>query len=256
MQLAAGELLLALDAVNLKKREGLTSQPGLALVWVGNDAQTAAFVRVKQRKAQKLNCQFFLHHFDAGDERQLDATIKGLNQRPDIHGIVVQLPLPPEINGDELIKIINPAKDVDGLTPGSPFPAPTATGIVQLLQANQINLSDRKTVILGAGPLVGAPLAAIFKKNGWHFTQITKKAETQADVIQKNNLLISCTGVAHLVQPGMVHPDMIVVDGSGIDVDVAQIEPLVAAVTPVKGAIGPLTVTNLFTNLLTAASKN
>jgi methylenetetrahydrofolate dehydrogenase (NADP+)/methenyltetrahydrofolate cyclohydrolase len=254
MQLAASELLLALDAVNLKRRESLAHQPGLALVWVGNDAQTAAFVRVKQRKAQKLNCQFFLHHFDVGDERQLDATIKGLNQRPDIHGIVVQLPLPPEINSNELVNIINPAKDVDGLTPDSPFPAPTATGIVQLLQANQINLANRKTVILGAGPLVGAPLAALFKKNGWPFTQIIKKAETQTDVIRKNDLLISCTGVTYLVQPEMVNPEMIVVDGSGIDVDVAQIEPLVAAVTPTKGAIGPLTVTNLFTNLLVATT--
>lgn len=254
MQLVASELLLALDADNLKKREHLAIQPGLALVWVGNDSQTAAFVRVKQRKAQKLNCQFFLHHFDAGDERQLDATIKGLNQRPDIHGIVVQLPLPPEVNRNELIKIINPTKDVDGLTPDSPFPAPTASGIIQLLKANQVNLSKRKTVILGAGPLVGAPLAAMFKKNGWPFTQITKKAETQADTIQKNDLLISCTGVTHLVRPEMVHSDMVVVDGSGIDVNVAEIEPLVTAVTPSKGAIGPLTVTNLFTNLLDATT--
>jgi methylenetetrahydrofolate dehydrogenase (NADP+)/methenyltetrahydrofolate cyclohydrolase len=125
---------------------------------------------------------------------------------------------------------------------------------VQLLQANQINLANRKTVILGAGPLVGAPLAALFKKNGWPFTQIIKKAETQTDVIRKNDLLISCTGVTYLVQPEMVNPEMIVVDGSGIDVDVAQIEPLVAAVTPTKGAIGPLTVTNLFTNLLVATT--
>lgn len=253
MQLTARELLSALDAANLQKRETLTKEPGLALVWVGNDILTAAFVRVKQRYAQKLNCQFFLHHFDAADERQLDATIKGLNQRPDITGIVLQLPLPPELDRDELMKVINPTKDVDGLTPGSPFPAPTATGIVQLLQANNIDLSKKKTMILGAGPLVGAPLATLFKKNGWPFSQITKKAETQAAEIQQSNILISCTGVTHLVTQAMVHPEMIVVDGSGIDVDIKQIEPLVAAVTPTKGAVGPLTVTNLFANLLQAS---
>jgi len=255
MQLSAKELLAALDQQLLTNRQKITKKPGLALVWVGDDAPTGVFVRAKQRKAQQLNVEFFLHHFEKVTERQLEATLMGLSAKKDIDGIVLQLPLPKEVAVDKMLAVIVMEKDIDGLKPNSVFIAPTPGGIIALLKHHQVDLPKRKTIILGAGPLVGAPLATQFKQHGWPFVQIAKQAEKQAEKIREGDLLIACTGVEGLVTPAMVHPKMIVVDGSGLDVNVSQIEPLVAAITPAKGAVGPLTVSYLFRNLLQAAGS-
>lgn len=255
MRLLAKELIAKSEASLQKIREGLKVTPGFAHIWVGQDPQTAIFVRVKKRQAERLSCNYFLHDFAAADNRQLKALILGLNVRPDIHGIVLQLPLPKTNNVNELIETIAPEKDIDGLRVGSPFPAPTPSGIIALLEANDINPIDRRTVIIGAGRLVGMPLSKIFRERKWPFTHITQDAESQANVIREHDIVISCTGVNGLVKPAMVTGETIVIDGSGVDVDVKEIEPLVSAVTPSKGAVGPLTVQFLFQNLLEAATK-
>lgn len=254
MLLDAKKLLAERETQLQAAREKLTVQPGLALIWVGDDSNTAAFTRVKERLAKKLNCAFFLHHFEAAENRQLEALIKGLNGRKDIHGIVLQLPLPKNVDRQKLISVIDPKKDVDNLSGGAPYSSPTPTGIIDLLRANSIDPATHSTIILGDGLLVGQPLANIFRGNGWPFTQVNSHAENQAAKIRQHDLLISCTGVPGLVTPAMTNAKMVVVDGSGVDVDVASIEKLVAAVTPAKGAVGPLTVSQLFTNLLQAAA--
>jgi methylenetetrahydrofolate dehydrogenase (NADP+)/methenyltetrahydrofolate cyclohydrolase len=254
MQLSAKDLLARLDDDLAKKRAELDAQPGMALIWVGDDNQTSLFIKSKQKKAQELNCNFMLHHFSAIEERQLDALIKGLNVKKDIHGIVLQLPLSDNLDPDRLINLIVPAKDVDGLTRGSRFEEPTPKGIIELLLANDINPAEKKTVILGAGRLVGAPLSRMFEERKWMFSQIDADAESHVNEIRHADILISCTGKEGIVSETMVHENMVVVDGSGIDVDIKKIEPLVKAVTPKKGAIGPLTVDYLFANLLTTIS--
>lgn len=254
MQLQAKALLSRLRERLVEQRSSLTAAPGLALIWVGNDPQTATFVRVKQRTAKQLGCQFFLHHFDAIDQRQLTAVIASLNRRSDVHGIVVQLPLPKSIDTDSIIDTIAPKKDIDGLRPGSAYAAPTALGIVTLLQENSVNLRLLKTAIIGAGRLVGGPLAKIFTAQGWSFLQIDRKAEERSADIRQADVIIAATGIKHLLLPEMVHDKSIVVDGSGIDVDLEKIEPLVAKITPARGAVGPLTVHYLFENLLRAAA--
>lgn len=196
-----------------------------------------------------------MHDFERAQTRQLEALIQGLNARKDVDGIVLQLPLPVAVDRQKLIDAIAPEKDVDNLRGDAPYPSPTPTGIVDLLQANGINPPARSTVILGDGLLVGRPLADIFRSNGWPFEQINSKAESQAEKIRAADLLIACTGVPGLVTSSMVNKKMVVVDGSGVDVDVKTIEPLVAAVTPTKGAVGPLTIAQLFANLLEAAGR-
>jgi len=255
MFLEAKELLDEQKLELRKIRENLAVKPGLALVWVGDDPQTGAFVRAKQRYAQELDCQFFLHKFDHLGERQLGALIESLNQNKFVHGIVLQLPLPQEINIDRMIALINPDKDVDGLGRNSKFEPPTPSGIIALLIKNKIDPGKLKTVILGAGRLVGAPLAKVFNARNWNYSQIDHSAETKIDEIKSADLLIACTGVDGLITPEMVRKEMVLIDGSGVDVDVDRLEPLVAAITPKKGAIGPLTVANLFKNLLQAVSS-
>jgi methylenetetrahydrofolate dehydrogenase (NADP+) / methenyltetrahydrofolate cyclohydrolase len=243
MQLESKQLLLAKNNELEQLRSNWKSPPGIALIWVGDDQQTAAFVRVKQRKAKELSCVFMLHHFPTITDRQLSAVINSLNARKDIHGIVLQLPLPKNVDTDRAIMEIAPQKDIDGLRSDSRLTAPTAQGIVELLEH-----------ILGDGRLVGHPLAEIFKKNGWSFTQFSTDAKRHSAEIRSHDVLISATGQNGLVGAEMVHKEMVVVDGSGVDVDIEAIESLVALITPKKGAIGPLTVCNLFENLLTSLS--
>ena len=255
MQLLAKELLSRRLSQLLTSRKKLSSTPGLALIWVGEDIQTATYIRAKQVVAKKLNCQFFLHHFPSANQKQLESVIDGLNGRKDIDGIVLQLPLPKTVDTETLIGKVSLTKDTDNLSGDSPYASPTPSSIIALLNFYKIDLKKCQTVVLGAGRLVGGPLAHVFAKNNWPLTIISKKAKSQAEIIHKHDLLISATGVKHLVTPAMVHKDMVVVDGSGVDVDLKEIEPLVAKITPSQGAIGPLTVSFLFENLLKVASQ-
>jgi methylenetetrahydrofolate dehydrogenase (NADP+)/methenyltetrahydrofolate cyclohydrolase len=255
MQLLAKELLSQRLAELHSKRKKLSQAPGLALIWVGEDTQTATYIRAKQAEAKKLDCQFFLHHFPSANQRQLESVIDGLNGRKDINGIVLQLPLPKTLDTEALINKVSPNKDIDNLCGHSPYNSPTPSSITSLLNFHKVDLKTCRTVVLGAGRLVGGPLAKVFSANNWPLTVVTKHAKSQAESISNHNLLISATGVRNLVTPEMVNKDMIVVDGSGLDVDVEQIEPLVEKITPAKGAIGPLTVSFLFENLLIAARQ-
>lgn len=249
MQLQAKDLLEKRLAELKEKRDGWKKPPGIALIWVGKDKQTEKFINAKKELAKKLNCEFFLHHFDQIDERHLMSVIENINNKKEINGIVLQLPLP-NLNVEKFIAKINPEKDIDGLTLNSKFTAPTPAGIIALLKENDINLLNSKTVIIGNGKLVGKPLGKIFQDNNWPFEQINDHAESHIANIKKCNLIISCTGVPGIISPTMVTKDTIIVDGSGVDVDIKIIEPLAKAVTPTKGAIGPLTVSYLFENLL------
>lgn len=255
MLLETKGLLTERDIWLKQQRSLLKIKPSLAHIWVGDDAQTAIFVRVKKNKAAVLDCDYALHNFPTADNRQLASLISGLNNRKDINGIVLQLPLPKANNVDQLISLIAPQKDVDGLTPNSPYPTPTPSGVLAIMAANNINPAKMKTVIIGAGRLVGAPLAKMFTAKKWPFTHIVTDAEKQTEKICSHNLLIACSGVAGLITPAMVTKESIVIDATGVDADVKTLEPLVYAITPVKGAIGPLTVSFLFENLFKAASN-
>lgn len=253
MQLTAVELLEERTARLVKLRAEISATPTLALVWIGEDRQTALFVKAKQKAIKDLGGELQLHHFSKIDTRQLEALLQSLAGNKKVHGVVLQLPLPANLQTERMIALISPEKDVDGLIVGSVFPAPTPSGIIALLEANNVNPGKQKTVIIGAGKLVGAPLKRMFDERGWPVTLIIKDAAAQAELIRSHNILISCTGVSDLVTPAMVNSEMIVVDGSGVDVNVAAIEPLVRMITPKRGAVGPLTVSFLMENVLAAA---
>jgi len=252
--LLSGKALVEHLAAELKeKRRRLTRPPGLGLIWVGDDPQTGVFVRAKARKAQELGCEFVLHHLEQATQEQIAALIASLNSNKKIDGIVLQLPLPKNLRVDPLINSLEPRKDIDALGQNSPYLAPTVAGIIALLNEYKINPAEEKTVILGDGRLVGRPLAKKFQKENWPFQQITSRAEERENEIKKCSLLIAATGVPRLVGEGMVQKEMVVIDGSGVDTDPSRLEHLVRAITPARGAIGPLTVSFLFSNLLQAS---
>ena len=252
--LKSEELITRLENKLVSKIEKLKTPPTLALIWVGDDQQTMKFVKAKKNKSSGLGILFSLHHFEKIEERQLNALIGSLNAKKDVDGIIIQLPLPKNIKEGKVLNKIVLEKDVDNLN-GGDFPPPTPTGIIKLLQNNNIDLANKKTVIIGGGRLVGNPLAKIFKKNSWNFKQITSSAEAHTDEIVKADVLISATGVEGLVIPKMVNSNMVVVDGSGMDVKVEVIGPLVKLITPKKGAVGPLTVLSLLENVVNSAER-
>lgn len=238
-----------------KTRSTISKAPTLALIWVGEDAQTKKFISAKQKMAAELECEFVLHHFPALEERQLSAVIEGLSNNKHIDGLVLQLPLPTQINATRMINLIDGKKDIDNLRELNLYKSPTPTGIAQLLQHNKIDLTAVKTCILGSGRLVGAPLSKIFDANNWNYIQISADAHKHLDEISSCQVLISCTGVPGIIDQRFVNEGMIVVDGSGVDVLVAEVEKHCKAVTPIKGCIGPLTVLNLYENLFTAVTQ-
>lgn len=255
MLLSAKDLVTKTTKELISERQKIKTRPGMALIWVGNDAQTKTFIRVKQQKAKQLDCDFYLYHLEDAKFDQLAALMRGLNRKKEIHGIVLQLPLPRKEETQALIDLMSPAKDIDHLRPDSLFDAPTPSGILAILSHHGINPAKQRTAILGAGRLVGAPLAEMFTKNNWNFIQIPRRAKEHLEEIRHHDILISGTGVSGLVTPTFIGPDMVVVDGSGIDVDVPAVEKVAKAVTPSKGAVGPMTVCFLFRNLLLAAKQ-
>ena len=249
MLLDAKDLIEEYKSDLLSRRQLLSYQPVLALVWIGEDKQTESFINAKIKLAKLLDCQLKVHHLLKAEEMQVEALIQTLNNNKEIKGLVLQLPMIGDLNTNRLINFIDPLKDVDNLTGKTTFPDPTPSAILRLLEYYKYELKN--IVILGSGRLVGKPLSDILNKKGIAHDIVKEKAEEKSDFIKNHDILISATG-KNIVNAEMVNENMVVIDASGVDVDSKTIEPLVKSVTPSKGVIGPLTVCELFDNLLTA----
>ena len=239
--------------------EGMTVKPHLAIIQVGNDSASDAFVKVKQRYGEAIGVKVTLHKLDSKD---LNAKLAQLNNDDTVHGIIVQLPLPAELNADEVLNQIEPAKDVDGLGADSQYASATPAAILGLLKEHQIDLADRKIAILGQGRLVGKPLAQILQDQGHQPTVFDEHSPNIAAELPKYNVIITATGQPGLLTSQMVAAGTVIVDAGTSRVDgrlVGDVDPELyergdIQVSPVPGGVGPLTVCALFANLLQAAS--
>jgi methylenetetrahydrofolate dehydrogenase (NADP+) / methenyltetrahydrofolate cyclohydrolase len=269
------------EIIDLKK-DGIV--PGLAAVLVGDDMASSIYVRSKAKACEQIGIYSEVMKFPQNmtEEKLLDV-INELNNRLDINGILVQLPLPKQINEEEIIVAVDPKKDVDGFHPfnvgmmwaGKPTFLPcTPYGIQELLVRNGYDPSGKHVVILGRGSLVGKPLATMLvqKAKGANATVTVchtgtvdmKYFSKQADI------LISAIGKAYFVGKDMVKPGAIVVD-VGInrledktkekgyrvvgDVNFEEVSEIAGAITPVPGGVGPMTIAMLLTNTAKAAKK-
>lgn len=239
------------DLKLLKKKK---IQPAMAVILVGEDPASLAYIKVKEKVAQRLGVDFKLFHLPAiTPEKEVEKLIDDLNKNKYISGIIVQLPLPESFKTDKIIQKIKKEKDMDGFRGG--YPAPTAQAILAMLKFYGFDLKDKKIVIVGYGRLVGQPLVKLLKKQG--LKPIVCDSKT-ADLNQKTkgaDILISATGIAGLVKPAMVRKEAIVIDaGATGDVD-PLVYQKVQGYTPVPGGVGPVTVAILFSNLCKAAQK-
>jgi methylenetetrahydrofolate dehydrogenase (NADP+)/methenyltetrahydrofolate cyclohydrolase len=252
---------------------GLGFQPGLATVLVGDDPASHTYVRGKRRDAEAVGIRSIHHEPPASiTQTELNHLIQELNADDSVDGILVQLPLPGDLDGEATVEQIDPAKDVDGLHPfslgklmlGRPGLRPcTPSGIMRMLDHYGIATSGARAVVVGRSFLVGRPLAMLLSEKGCDATVSMAHSRTTdlAAVTREADILVAAVGVPRLLGAEHVKPGATVIDvgvnrtddGLVGDVDFDAVLEVAGAVSPVPGGVGPMTRAMLLSNTLSAA---
>ncbi|MBQ1517584.1 MAG: bifunctional methylenetetrahydrofolate dehydrogenase/methenyltetrahydrofolate cyclohydrolase FolD [Clostridia bacterium] len=261
---------IAKETKELADKTGTT--PGLAVVIVGDDPASQTYVRNKAKACEEVGFYSEVVSLPANtSQRDLLKVIAELNDRIDIDGILVQLPLPKHINEKAVIGKISPKKDVDGFTPsnagkvliGSPKFAPcTPAGIMELVKSTGINIEGKHCVVVGRSNIVGKPVAMMMLHENATVTICHSKTANLKEITSKADILIAAVGKPGFITGDMVKEGAVVID-VGInrneegklcgDVNFEQVEPKAGFITPVPGGVGPMTITMLLKNTLDAA---
>jgi methylenetetrahydrofolate dehydrogenase (NADP+)/methenyltetrahydrofolate cyclohydrolase len=249
--------------------------PHLAAVLVGEDPASAVYVRNKQLACQKAAMKSTLHRLPATTSpSQMLELIEGLNADAAVHGILVQLPLPPGLDAAPVLEAVRPSKDVDGFHPenvgrlhqGRPRFVPcTPAGVMRLLAVSGIQTSGRHAVVIGRSDIVGKPMAALLAQKGADAT-VTLCHSRTADIAaytRQADILVAAVGIPEFVRGDWVKPGAVVIDvginrvGGRLigDVDHAAAARVASAITPVPGGVGPMTIAMLLGNTLLAAER-
>ena len=260
---------LAARAATLKTR-GVT--PTLAVILVGDDPASAVYVRNKIAACEKVGIRSLHYRYDAAVEQSaVFAKIAELNADPTVHGILLQLPLPPQFDTDAILEAIAPEKDVDGfharnigaLAQGKPRFIPcTPYGVMQMLATIDAPLQGAEAVIIGRSNIVGKPMALLLLAQGCTVTICHSRTRDLALHTRRADILVAAVGRPRMVTGDMLKPGAIVID-VGInrlpddklcgDVDFVSASAIAGAITPVPGGVGPMTIAMLLTNTLEAA---
>jgi methylenetetrahydrofolate dehydrogenase (NADP+) / methenyltetrahydrofolate cyclohydrolase len=246
-------------------------RPGLATVLVGDDPASAVYVGGKQRASGEVGIEGFGHDLPADSSQEEVADLLAvLNLDPAVSGILLQLPTPPQIDGSHLTTLIDPAKDVDGLTPisagrlakGLPGLRPcTPAGVIELLHRYDVALEGAEAVVLGRSDLVGKPVAAMLLAENATVTMCHSRTRDLEAVCRRADVLIAAVGRPKMVPGSWVKPGATVIDvginrteeGLVGDVDFQSVSEVAGLITPVPGGVGPMTIAMLLRNTLTAA---
>lgn len=251
--------------------------PGLAVLMVGDNPASAAYVRNKERACAKVGITSFGQHFPANTSlAELEKVIQALNQDDRVDGILVQLPLPEHLDAVALLHQIDPDKDADGLHPvnlgrlvrGEPgLRSCTPAGVMRLLQEYQIALKGKQVVVVGRSILVGKPLALMLLEADATVTIAHSRSQNLPAITKSADILISAVGRPGLITDVMVKPNAVVVDvginrveddkGSRLvgDVDFESVQSVAQFITPVPGGVGPMTVAMLLQNTVLSYSQ-
>ena len=250
----------------------LSFKPGLAVILVGNDPASHVYVGNKIKACKEAGFESYEIRMDEScAQADVAQAIRNLNDNPQVHGILLQLPLPAHLDEDELIQMINPAKDVDGLTlrnvgalvAGLPGMVPcTPQGALMLIKEVKKDLTGMDAVVIGRSLLFGKPMAQLLLRENCTVTQAHSKTKNLEAVCKNADILVAAVGRANMVKASWIKPGAIVID-VGInrldrgklcgDVDYAGALPVAGAITPVPGGVGPMTIACLLDNTLKAA---
>ena len=249
-------------------------QPGLAVLLVGDDPASQVYVRNKVKACAEVGIHSLLERHPASlNEAELLARIAALNADPRIHGILVQLPLPPQIEAQRVIEAISPAKDVDGfhiasagaLLVGQPgFWPCTPYGCLKMLEHIGFNLRGKHAVVIGRSNIVGKPMALLLLQREATVTLCHSRTPDLKSHTRQADVIVAAVGKAGLLTADMVKPGAVVLDvgmnrdAAGKlcgDVDFAGVKEVAGYLTPVPGGVGPMTITMLLSNTVQAAER-
>ncbi len=253
------------------KRNGRTVT--LAVIQVGADPASCVYVRNKKKGCEYIGMESLSYELpETATEEELLTLIKELNQKKEVNGILVQLPLPKHINEDRVIRTIDPRKDVDGFHPqsvgalciGQPgFVSCTPAGIIQLLKRSKVEIAGKECVIVGRSNIVGKPMALLLLRENATVTIAHSKTVNLKEVTKRADILIAAVGKPKMITADYVKEGAVVID-VGInrdengklcgDVDFDDVEPVCSAITPVPGGVGPMTIAMLLYNCMESAA--
>lgn len=251
----------------------LPFQPLFCDVLVGEDPVSASYVRIKGRTAEKIGIKFQCAQFSqAITAEELVTQIKKLNQIPALAGLIVQLPLPENLDRAAVLNAIEPAIDVDCMGKvnrelfysGRPaFVPPTAGAVMHILGRLNLDLAQRKFLVIGQGELVGRPVAQLLRQANYQFKTADKFTANLPELVAWADVIISAAGKAKLVSADLVSSGSVVIDagtsdtslGISGDADFASVSKKAAFITPVPGGVGPVTVAKLLENVIIAARR-
>jgi len=263
---------------DLKDQHGIV--PGLAAVLVGDDLASEAYVRSKRKACAEVGIASFGFELPADvSQAELDALIADLNARPDVHGILVQLPLPPHLDEARILNAVSLNKDVDGFHPinigrlamknRAPLFAPaTPSGVIRLLDESQVPISGARAVVLGRSNIVGMPVALLLISRDATVTICHSRTPDLPSITRQADILVAAIGRPHMVKADWVKPGAVVIDvgtnriddpsapkGSRLvgDVDFEAVREVAGMITPVPGGVGPMTIAMLLENTFRAA---
>ena len=248
--------------------------PGLAVVIVGEDPASQVYVRNKALACEQVGFYSEVHRLPAETKQEeLNALVDRLNADEKIHGILVQLPLPKHLDETEVLLRIDPSKDVDAFHPYNvgkimigdyDFLPCTPAGVMALLERSGIDPAGKNCVVIGRSNIVGKPMAMLLLHANGTVTICHSRTKNLSEVTREADILVVAIGRADFVGADMVKPGAVVID-VGMnrredgkltgDVNFAEVEPIASAITPVPGGVGPMTITMLLQNTLTAARK-
>lgn len=247
----------------------------LAVIQVGADAASTIYVGNKKKACEYIGIRSLAYELaEETTEEELISLVEELNNRNDVDGILVQLPLPKHINADKIIQTIRPSKDVDGFHPqsvgalciGQPgFVSCTPAGIIELLKRSHIDISGKECVVVGRSNIVGKPMALLLLRENGTVTICHSKTKDLKSVCKRADILVAAVGKPKFFTEDYIKEGAVIVD-VGIhrdannkicgDVDFENVKDHVLAITPVPGGVGPMTIAMLMYNCVQAAKMN
>ncbi|MBQ8254644.1 MAG: bifunctional methylenetetrahydrofolate dehydrogenase/methenyltetrahydrofolate cyclohydrolase FolD [Clostridia bacterium] len=268
------EISASIRAEIKAETEKMSVRPGLAVILVGSDPASQVYVRNKNKACEEVG--FYSEMYTLPEETSMEdllGLIDQLNHSPQIHGILVQLPLPKHLDEEKVILAISPEKDVDAFHPvnvgkimigNHSFLPCTPAGVMELLSRSGIDVSGKECVVIGRSNIVGKPQAMLLLHANGTVTVCHSRTKNLTEICARADILVSAIGKAKFVTPDMVKEGAVVID-VGInrdengklcgDVDFDAVAPKTSFITPVPGGVGPMTITMLMKNTLTAAKN-